>query len=571
MIKPRKAVIEMDEYNPPTSGRDGYMRLDFNENTIGCSPKVIEALKKIKQESLSVYPEYTKLRKKLAEFLKVKFEQVMPTNATDESIKTVIETYIEKGKDELILPIPAYAMFKFYAQLNEAIIKEVLYNNDLSFPTEKVLKEINPKTKIVVLVNPNNPTGTSIKKEDIVKIMKKAKDNDALVFIDEAYYPFFNESSIGLINKFDNLIVSQTFSKAFGMANLRLGYLASNEENIKNMLKALSPYSVNGVAAACAFAAIDDYDYVKSYVGEINQNKIKLYKTLEKLNIKYYKSDANFLLIDVGDKCYSYCEKLKKKGILARNKTKDPLLNGCVRITIGTKEQMEKLVKALKEIKMNEKQLLIFDIDGVLVDVTGSYRQAIKQTAEFFTKKEVSLAEIQEYKNKGGFINDWNLTEAIIKGRGFNIDKEKIIEKFQQYYSELKKNEKWILDKKILEELQKKYNLAVFTGRPRNEAIDVLQRFNVIGCFNEIVAMEDVKNEKPNPEGLLKITNKLNAKNAHYFGDTIDDAKAAVKANIIPIGVLPPTDKSDKLKDILLKNGAKSVLNNINEIRSVLK
>ncbi len=220
---------------------------------------------------------------------------------------------------------------------------------------------------------------------------------------------------------------------------------------------------------------------------------------------------------------------------------------------------------------MNDKQLLIFDIDGVLVDVTGSYRMAAKLTAEFFTGKEVSLAEIQEYKNRGGFINDWSLTEAIIKSRGFNIGKEKIIEKFQDYYEKFKKNEKWILDKKILEELPKKYKLAVFTGRPRNEAIEVLQRFNALRCFNEIVAMEDVEKEKPSPDGLLKILKKCNAGNALYFGDTIDDAKAAIGANIAPIGVLPPTCKSDKLRNILLKNGAKCVINNINEIRSVLK
>lgn len=355
MIKPRKAVVEMDEYNPPTSGREGYLRLDFNENTAGCSPKVIEALRKINREGLSIYPEYTGLRKKLAEFLKIKFEQVMPTNATDEAIKTVFETYIEKGKDELILPIPTFAMLKFYAQLNEAVIKEVLYNDDLSFPAERVLKEINPKTKIVVLVNPNNPTGTAIKRADVVKIIKKAGENNALVFIDEAYYPFFNESSIGLINKFDNLVVSQTFSKAFGMASLRLGYLASNEGNIKNMLKAISPYSVNGAAVACAFAAIDDYDYAREYVKKINENKVKIYDELSRLKIKYYKSDANFVLIDVGDKCYAYHEKLKQRGILARNRTKDPLLKGCVRITIGTSEQMERLIKALREIKNEEK------------------------------------------------------------------------------------------------------------------------------------------------------------------------------------------------------------------------
>lgn len=351
MIEPRKTVIEMDGYNPPTSGREKYLRLDFNENTVGCSPKVIEALKKIKQESLSVYPEYNELRKKLADFLKIKFDQVMPTNATDEAIKTIVETYIEKGEDELILPIPTFAIFKFYAQLNEAIIKEVLYNNDLSFPTGNVLKEINPKTKIIIIANPNNPTGTSVKKEDLIKIVEKAKENNALVFVDEAYYPFSKESVISLINKFDNLIVSQTFSKAFGMANLRLGYITSNKNNIKNLLKVISPYSVNGIAVKCAFAALDDYNYVKSYAKEVNENKAYLYNELKKLKIKYSKSDANFVLINAGEECKEYYEKLKQRGILVRDRSNDPLLNGRLRVTIGSKEQMQRLVRALGEIK----------------------------------------------------------------------------------------------------------------------------------------------------------------------------------------------------------------------------
>jgi HAD superfamily phosphatase len=221
--------------------------------------------------------------------------------------------------------------------------------------------------------------------------------------------------------------------------------------------------------------------------------------------------------------------------------------------------------------KKNDKQLLIFDIDGVLVDVTNSYRQAIKQTAEFFTGKEILLKEIQDYKNKGGFINDWNLTGAIITKNGFKINKEKIIDKFQSYYNKLMKNEKWLLDQKILNELLKNYELAILTGRPREEAINVLENFSVISYFSEIIAMENVEKEKPNPEGLLKILKKFNAKNAFYFGDTIDDVKAAVSANINAIGVLPPSDKSEELKNLLLKNGAKIVIENINQIRSVLK
>src|SRR3989344_8349724 len=248
MIRPRKAVIEMKEYNPPTSGREKSLRLDFNENTIGCSPVVIKSLREIGRKSLSVYPEYTDLRRGLAKYCNVNADEIIATNGTDEAIKTIIESYIEKGKDEIIIPVPTYAMFKFYAQLNEAVIKEISYNGDLSFPTEQVLSAISDSTKIIVLVNPNNPTGTSINAKDIIKIIEKAKRCNSLVLMDEAYYQFYGKTAIPFITLYDNLFIIQTFSKAFGLAGLRLGYTISNKNNIRNIQKELSPYSVNIVA-----------------------------------------------------------------------------------------------------------------------------------------------------------------------------------------------------------------------------------------------------------------------------------------------------------------------------------
>src|SRR3989344_5845257 len=147
MIKPRKAVVEMERYNPPTSDRENYLRLDFNENTIGCSPYVIKALKSINFEKLAVYPQYKKLKKVIADYCSVNPAEVIPTNGTDEAIKSIIEIYLENGKNEVILPVPTYAMFRFYTQLNEASIKEIPYNNDLSFPTKRLFNSISDKTK----------------------------------------------------------------------------------------------------------------------------------------------------------------------------------------------------------------------------------------------------------------------------------------------------------------------------------------------------------------------------------------------------------------------------------------
>jgi len=576
MVKPRKAVMAMDGYNPPTSDREGYLRLDFNENTVGCSPKVIETLKKIKQGNLSVYPEYSGLRKALASYCSVDVKEVIPTNATDEAIKTIIETYIEKNRDEIVIPMPTFAMFKFYAQLNEAVIREVLYNADLSFPTNRVLSTINKNTKIVVVVNPNSPTGTSINDNDIIKIVEKAQRNDAVVMIDEAYCQFYGKTSIPLIKKYDNLIVTQTFSKAFGLAGLRLGYIISNKNNIKNIQKALSPYSVNGIAVACAFAALEDQKYVKNYVKEVNEGKKIFYKALDLLKIKYFRSDANFVLLSLGRNAGYFCKKLKERGILVRDRNMDKLLGGCVRVTLGTIEQTEKLIDAvnntMKDKAMREtKPLLIFDIDGVLFDVSKSYRVAIKQTVGYFTGKEVTLEEIQALKNMGGYNNDWDASEELIKERGKNIDKQRIISKFQQYYKKVMDNEPLLIDKNLLENLSKKYVLAVFTGRNRKEADYVLKANGIKKYFLKIIAMEDVSRRKPDPEGLLKIANGYKASSAYYFGDMIDDMQAAKAAKMIPIGVLPPQDKSRNMKELLAKNGAQSIIDNINQIDRVLE
>src|SRR3989344_1835973 len=167
MIKPRKAVVEMEGYNPPTSDRENYLRLDFNENTTGGSPCIIKALKSINFEKLAVYPQYNELRKAIADYCSVNPTEVIPTNGTDEAIKSIFESYLERDKNEVILPVPTYAMFRFYTQLNEAFIKEIPYNNDLSFPTKRIIDSIGDKTKIIVLVNPNNPTEHPLMKKTL--------------------------------------------------------------------------------------------------------------------------------------------------------------------------------------------------------------------------------------------------------------------------------------------------------------------------------------------------------------------------------------------------------------------
>ena len=582
-ILPKKQVIELDAYHPPTDGREDMLRLDFNENTIGCSPKVIKALKKITASQLSVYPEYGNFIKKIANHLGVNTDEILMTNGTDEAINLILGAFTNIG-DEIIIPTPTFTMFRFYATLTGAKINEILYNEDLSFPFKRIMEQINEKTKIVVLVNPNNPTGTEITNEQIELILKKARENNAIVLVDEAYYEFFGKTSAGLVNKYDNLAVTRTFSKTFGLAGLRIGYILSNKNIIAILHKTISPYSVNAIALVCAAAALDDENFVKKYVAKVISERGRVSEEIKKMGVEVYPSKANFVLGKFGDACDNVHAELKKRKILVRNRTKDPLLKGCLRIGIGTRKQNDILLSALKEIlsqspKMEKIKVetILFDIDGVLVDVGNSYRKAIANTAEFFTKEKIKDSEIQSLKESTGFNNDWDLTEALIKKRNIKIDKQKIIDKFQEYYLGTKntkgfiENETWLLDKKILKKLSEKYLVGIITGRPKEEAIIALNVAGVKDFFKIIIAMEDTAgNGKPNPLGINMAMKFLGNKNALYVGDAADDMRAAKNAGIIGIGCIPPGNKSN-LKTILEELGARVVLNSVNEIMDVIE
>jgi histidinol-phosphate aminotransferase len=260
-----------------------------------------------------------------------------------------MDTYIS-SQDEMILPVPTFSMFEIYASIIGCKITKVLYNSDLSFPTNDVLKNISVRTRLIILSNPNNPTGTIINENDILKILKVSNDKGILVLLDEAYYDFYGKTFLPTINKYENLIITRTFSKAYGLAGLRLGILFSNSQNIKFLRRVLSPYSVNNIAVMAATVALDDEEYITNFSNMIKKNRNIVKKELEKLNLKVYPSHTNFLITDFGNACDYVENELKKRGILVRNRSSYPLLKNCLRIGIGTEEQCEKLLQAIREI-----------------------------------------------------------------------------------------------------------------------------------------------------------------------------------------------------------------------------
>jgi len=346
-IRPREAVLNMAHYSPPTAGRADKLRLDFNENTVGCSPRIVEFLKQhLDAGGLAVYPEYAEAKAAVADFFRVAPEQFIFTNGTDEAIQVFINTYVDDGQEVLLLR-PAYAMYRFYAELAGATVRDLDYEGPaMEFPLAALLDAITPATRAVLIANPNNPTGTGLSPSAIERILKRARK--AVVFIDEAYFEFSGITALGQIQHAPNLFISRTFSKVYGMAAMRLGCLFSDSANIAYLHKAQSPYSVNTLAVLAAQAAIRDTAYIGNYVAEVLAARELLCAGLERLNIGYVPSSANFVLVRAGTRAIEIRDRLRDRGILVRDRSYEA--PGCVRITVGTREQTRRLLAALEEI-----------------------------------------------------------------------------------------------------------------------------------------------------------------------------------------------------------------------------
>ena len=346
-LKPREAVMRMAPYSPPTAGRAGKLRLDFNENTVGCSPRVVAHLKeKLSAEQLTVYPEYEATRAALSGYFETPESRFLMTNGTDEAIQVLVNTFVDDG-DEVIILHPSYAMYRFYAEVAGAKVRMLDYRaGDLAFPLDELLAAVNSSTRAVLISNPNNPTGTATGREEIIRILERAPG--AAILIDEAYFEFCGVTVLDLIGQYPNLFVSRTFSKAFGMAALRVGCLFSNEANVAYLHKAQSPYSVNTLAAIAVRAALEDRDYLRTYVEQALESRNLLYRGFDSRGIVYYRSQANFVLFKAGERSIQIRDALRERGVLVRDRSYE--IAGCVRVTAGTPEQVERFFSALDEV-----------------------------------------------------------------------------------------------------------------------------------------------------------------------------------------------------------------------------
>ena len=346
-VQPRKAVLAMPEYHPPLAGRDS-LRLDFNENTFAPSPAVMERIRAITAEGLTKYPERQPAERIVAAKLGLEADQIILTNGVDEAIHLMCVAFLDSG-DEALIATPSFFMYDVSIEMMApGGLRKVQADATLSFPYERMLAAVTPRTKLIIVASPNNPTGAVVSREHLLALAAAAPD--AVMMVDEAYFHFFGETTLQDVGKIPNLVVARTFSKAYGLANLRVGMLAADARLIGYLRKVSSPYNVNGIALDCLPAALADDAYLDWYVEQIQSGRERMMAGLDALGVAYFPSEANFVLMNIGAQHRELVAAMRARGVLLRDRSTDPGCDGFVRITIGVEDHVTRGLAALKEV-----------------------------------------------------------------------------------------------------------------------------------------------------------------------------------------------------------------------------
>jgi histidinol-phosphate aminotransferase len=341
----REAILNRRTYEAPAEGRSDKLRLDFNENTAGCSPAVRRALAKLTTKQLAMYPEYQAPTMRIAQHFGVRPEELLLANGGDDALRVFFDTFVEAGSSILICE-PTFPMYRYYAEISGARISVLHYGHEMEFPLENVIAALRKKPRVLFIANPNNPTGTLLQANELRRILKAAALT--AVVMDEAYGEFSGFSAVTWIRKYPQLFIAKTFSKVAGLAALRLGAVIACKESLALVRRAMSPFPVNLAALVAAEAALADRATMRGYVSEVKRLRSWLATELGKLGVKTYPSAGNFILANFGPSGSALFRMLESKGILLRDKSKE-MGAGFVRITIGTSSEMQRLLRVIRK------------------------------------------------------------------------------------------------------------------------------------------------------------------------------------------------------------------------------
>ncbi|HEX7422474.1 MAG TPA: histidinol-phosphate transaminase [Terriglobales bacterium] len=345
MLKPRESIAGLSPYHSPIVSRDG-LSLDLNESMAGCSPRVLARLRSLSAAEVSLYPQREVGERLIANFLCIAPEQVLLTNGMDEALSLLFANYLG-ASDELLFADPTFVMYPMLGEALGAQVMRLQSGEDLALPVNDLLARVSPRTRVIAIANPNNPTGLLAPRADLLRIAESAPD--AAVLVDEAYFEFCGETLIPDLPRHPNLFVARTFSKAYGLAGLRLGVLTGAAEQIGYLRRFCVPFNVNAVALACLEEALADQAFVSDHVAQVKQGRERLAQLFDELRLRFWPSQTNFVLVRIGAPAKTFVESMQRRGVLVRDSSANPGCDGCVRITVGTAKQMDGVLQAICE------------------------------------------------------------------------------------------------------------------------------------------------------------------------------------------------------------------------------
>jgi histidinol-phosphate aminotransferase len=326
------------------------LRLHLNENTAGCSPKVVEAVRAFDARGLATYPDYRAAVVETAAFLGVNPEWLVLTNGLDEGVLLASLAFLAPAErtPEVVMPMPAFDTYVSSARAMRARVVPVPPGPHYSFPLEGVLAALTAETRLVYINNPNNPSGQPVSKDVIRRIAATAAP--AVVFVDEAYHDFLGENFLDEAAGYPNVVIGRTFSKAYGLAGMRVGAMIARPELLEPIRAAMPVFNLNVVAVEALRAALKDNEFKPWYVAQAAESKQRLYAALDRVGLPYWKSAANFVLVDGGARVREMVDRFIGEGVLVRDRSHDPYCPRCFRITAGVVEHTEKAIAVLEDL-----------------------------------------------------------------------------------------------------------------------------------------------------------------------------------------------------------------------------
>jgi histidinol-phosphate aminotransferase len=574
-IQPREEVQAIHAYKPPLGGRRSQTRLDFNENTRSFPEYLPHG---IPLKEVAVYPEYDALIEALAKHLHVDTSCLSLTNGSDEAIAVIPQTFVSKG-DKVLLSQPSFPLIGHSMTLAGADITWVTalpktFHYDLEGITLALATAKSQQTpfKLAMFASPDNPTGATIPHLTLAQWLKNHPET--LFVMDEAYYEYTGDTALPLLATYSNLLVTRTFSKAWGLAGLRIGYVLGHPQAIAYLHRVKSPYSVNALSVWLAQQLLPHASRVLADAQQLMQSKKALVQTLEAtFKLTIVPGKAHFFLIRLGIlEAQRIVQFLKHTcQLLIRDRSADVSLQGYVRANAGNTEENTLLCQGLAEYRL--RHALIFDLDDTLVDTSKSFDAVVADLMAHYAPHHTYTHEtLQALRDSGGFNDDWMATQALLEKLGIHIPLEAIAQEgTSRYLAIAKETETLMIPTSWLATLQQRYRLMIVTGRRRQEyeAVwsDVLDPF-----FDEVVCVDDPKGlqPKPSPDGLMYLIQKYELRHAYYIGNSVDDILSGVQANaqlqmhpalqchVTPIGVEKTTAHTT-----LLQAGASHVWRSI--------